>query len=95
MFTKEIFGQRLLEIRKLNHETQTDLAEAIDTVKSRISEIENGKNTTTIEKFALICEHYKVSADYLLGLSDDPKLAAGSEPQCPAASPDDRTQPQE
>ena len=39
-----------------------------------IIEMENGKNTTTIEKFALICEHYKVSANYLLGLSDDPKI---------------------
>ena len=74
MFTKELFGQRLLEIRKQNHETQTDLAEAVGTVKSHVSEMENGKLTTTIERFALICEHYKVSADYLLGLSDDPKL---------------------
>lgn len=74
MFTKEIFGQRLLQIRKEHHETQTDLAEVIDTKKSHISEMENGKNTTTMEKFALICEHYKVSANYLLGLSDDPKL---------------------
>ena len=74
MFTKEKFGQRLLEIRKQHHETQPDLAEAIGTAKSHISEMENGKVTTTIEKFALICEHYKVSADYLLGLSDDPEL---------------------
>lgn len=74
MFTKEIFGQRLLEIRKEHKETQTDLAELIETKKSHISEMENGKKTTTIEKFALICEHYKVSADYLLGLTDDPKL---------------------
>ena len=74
MFTKELFGQRLLEIRKQHHETQTDLAELIETKKSHISEMENGKKTTTIEKFALICEHYKVSANYLLGLSDDPEL---------------------
>ena len=74
MFTKELFGQRLLEIRKQNHETQTDLAQVIDTVKSHISEMESGKVTTTIEKFAMICEHYKVSANYLLGLSDDPRL---------------------
>ena len=25
------------------------------------------------ERIALICQHYKVSADYLLGLTDDPK----------------------
>ncbi|MDE7262585.1 MAG: helix-turn-helix domain-containing protein [Oscillospiraceae bacterium] len=74
MFTKELFGQRLLELRKQNHETQTDLANIIASGKSHVSEMENGKMTTTIEKLALICEHYKVSADYLLGLSDDPKL---------------------
>lgn len=74
MFTKELFGQRLLEIRKQNHETQTDLAQTIGTVKSHISEMEKGKMTTTLERFALICEHYKVSADYLLGLTDNPEL---------------------
>ncbi len=74
MFSRELFGQRLLEIRKQNHETQPDLAQLLNVSKSRISEMENGKNTTTIEKFALICEHYKVSANYLMGLSDDPEL---------------------
>ena len=74
MFSRELFGQRLLEIRKQNHETQPDLAQLLKVSKSRISEMENGKNTTTIEKFALICEHYKVSANYLMGLSDDPEL---------------------
>lgn len=72
MFSKQLFGQRLQEIRKLNHETQTDLGEIIDVNKSRISEMEHGKQTTTAEKIALICEHYQVSSDYLLGLSDDP-----------------------
>ena len=72
MFSKELFGQRLHEIRKKNHETQEDLAALIDSVKSHISEMEHGKKTTTAEKIALICEHYKVSSDYLLGLSDDP-----------------------
>ena len=72
MFSKELFGQRLLEIRKKNCETQSDLGEAVGMVKSHISEMENGKQTTTAEKIALICEHYKISSDYLLGLSDDP-----------------------
>ena len=73
MFTKEKFGQRLLEVRKQHHETQPDLAEAVGTTKSHISEMEKGKRTTTLERFAMICEYYKVSADYLLGLSDDPE----------------------
>ncbi len=72
MFSKEIFGNRLLELRKANKENQMDLAELLSVGKSQISEMENGKKSTTVEKLALICEHYKVSADYLLGLSDDP-----------------------
>ena len=38
-----------------------------------VSEIERGNRTTSAERIALICEHYGVSADYLLGLTDDPK----------------------
>ena len=72
MFSKELFGQRLREVRIKNHETQQDLAQYLDAAKNSISEIENGKRTTTAEKIALICEHYHISADYLLGLSDDP-----------------------
>ena len=73
MFSRELFGQRLLEIRKQNHETQPDLAQLLNVSKSRISEMEKGINTTTAEKIALICEHYQVSSDYLLGLTDDPR----------------------
>ena len=72
MFSKELFGQRLFEIRKQHNETQTELGKIIGLAKGRISDMENGRNTTTVDKIALICEHYKVSADYLLGLSDDP-----------------------
>ena len=72
MFSKELFGQRLREIRKQQRETQDGLAVVLDVSTSQISEMEHGKKTTTLEKFALLCEHYKVSADYLLGLSDDP-----------------------
>lgn len=71
MFSKEIFGQRLKAIRKEKKETQDDLALILDVGKSHISEMERGNRTTTAEKIALICEHYRVSADYLLGLSDD------------------------
>ena len=72
MFSKEIFGQRLKAIRKEKKETQDDLALILDVGKSHISEMERGNRTTTAEKIALICKHYHVSADYLLGLSDDP-----------------------
>ena len=72
MFSKELLGQRLRELRKQKGETQSDLAAILGLKKAQVSEMENGNSSTTPEKLALICEHYKVSADYLLGLSDDP-----------------------
>ena len=72
MFSKELFGQRILQLRKQHNETQTDLAELLNVGKGHISEIERGNRTTSAERIALICEHYRVSADYLLGLVDEP-----------------------
>ncbi|MBD5152614.1 MAG: helix-turn-helix transcriptional regulator [Oscillibacter sp.] len=71
MFSKQIFAQRLTELRKLHHEKQSDLGEALGVKQTAICEMERGRKTTTAEKISLICRHYHVSADYLLGLSDD------------------------
>lgn len=72
MFNNEKFGERLRELRKAKDEKQDDLAEILGIKKAQISEMENGKKGTTLEKLVLICEHYQVSADYLLGLSNEP-----------------------
>ena len=71
-FNKKVFGERLREVRKQRGEAQTAIAKLIDVTVPQVSDMENGKKTTTVEKMALICEHYRVSADYLLGLTDDP-----------------------
>lgn len=73
MFSKELFGQRISELRKASGETQAVLANQLGIKKNQVSEIERGNRTTSAERIALICEHYKVSADYLLGLTDDPE----------------------
>ena len=79
MFSKELFGQRISELRKKQNETQAALAEQLGVKKNQISEIERGNRTTSAERIALICEHYKVSADYLLGLTDDPEPKYGAD----------------
>lgn len=79
MFSKELFGQRILEQRKKSGETQKILAQILGVGDTQILEIEHGRATTTAERIALICEHYKVSADYLLGLTDDPEPKYGAE----------------
>jgi len=75
MFSKELFGLRLKEARKQCGETQADLGAVLGIQKSQVSEIEKGTASTTVEKVAMICAHYQVSADYLLGLSDQPALS--------------------
>lgn len=74
MFSKELFGIRLREARNRSGEPQTVIANVLGVTTTQISEMENGKKTTTAEKIALICEHYKISADYLLGLKDEKPL---------------------
>ena len=73
MFQKEIFAQRLREARNGANEKQADVAQLLGVKPNQIVEMENARKTTTFEKLCKLCEHYNVSADYLLGLIDDPK----------------------
>ncbi|WP_366460892.1 helix-turn-helix domain-containing protein [Flintibacter hominis] len=59
------------KLRKGRGEQQKDLAEAIGAAQVSISDIENGRKATSFDKLAAICRHYNVSADYLLGLTDE------------------------
>ena len=64
------------KLRKARKEQQADLADAIGVKQSTISDIENGRRTTSFDKLAAISQHYNVSADYLLGLIDEPRPLA-------------------
>lgn len=70
MFHKKDFGSRLRQLRTDNNENQKVLAELLNVTVTQVSDMENGKVSTTLEKLVLICEHYHVSSDYLLGLKD-------------------------
>lgn len=76
MYHKDIFCKRVKKLRKNANEQQKDLADAIGMSQASISDIENGRRTTSFENLALICCHYNVSADYLLGLVDEPRPLA-------------------
>ncbi len=73
MRNQPLFGERLLALRTARGEKQPALAEFLGVSVPQISEMERGKKGTTMEKLTLLCLHYNVSADYLLGLTDDPK----------------------
>ena len=71
MFSKELFAERLLALRKERGEKQEELAQLLGVSRPQVSEMEQGNKGTSLERFALLCEHYNVTADYLLGLTDE------------------------
>lgn len=70
MFEIEKFAQRLRVLRKERGESQQTIAELLGVGVTQVSEMERGKTTTSFERLVLLCEHFGVSADYLLGLTD-------------------------
>ena len=66
-----MIGDRLKEIRKNNDDTQDALAEKLKVSVSTVRSWEQDKSSPSYELLAAICREYKVSSDYMLGLSDD------------------------
>lgn len=62
---------RLLELRKKHNLTQDQLANAVKISATTVSNIESAKNIMSIDIALIIAERYKVSLDWLYGLSDD------------------------
>ncbi len=71
MFSRIEFGEKIRQERMNAGESQKVLADLLGVGKTQISELENGNTTTSFERLVLLCKHYKVSADYLLGLKDE------------------------
>lgn len=65
------FGVRLKELRKGKNLTQQQLADRMSLVKSSISAYEKSAKYPSIEVLVKLCHYFNVSADYLLGLSDN------------------------
>lgn len=72
MLDKELLGARLVALREQRGLSQKTIAELLHVTRTQISDIENGKSGTNLERFLQLCEFYQVSADYLLGITDDP-----------------------
>ena len=78
----DIFAFRVKKLRKQRKLSQKELGEAIGLTAKSICTIESGFRVTTIEKLILLAQFFEVStdypryfgvsADYLLGLKDEP-----------------------
>lgn len=74
MFSKKIFAARIKDLRKKKKATQQDLANLLHVTKTQISDLENAKTTTSIERLYTLAEYFDVSLDYLVGRTDNPQI---------------------
>lgn len=83
METKEVFMNRLTELRKEKGVTRQIAADNLEISRASLEYYEKGLRNPDICVLARIAEYYNVSTDYLLGRSDvqtiDPDKRAASE----------------
>lgn len=64
--------QRMRNLREDHDKTQQNIADILGTSQTMYARYERGANELPIHHLITLCEYYQVSADYLLGLSDQP-----------------------
>ncbi len=67
-----MFAERIREFRKSLNLSQAAFGEKIGRVQQVIAQWEKGSASPDPQTLALICNVYNVSADYLVGITDDP-----------------------
>lgn len=72
MFNKDVLGLRLRTIRKTKNLTLQNVADAIGSTKSALSNIERGAKPASFDLVIALANYYEVSIDYLLGATDFP-----------------------
>lgn len=62
--------RRIRDLREDNDKTQQQIADYLGTSQTMYARYERGANELPIRHLIALCKYYKVSSDYLLGLSD-------------------------
>ena len=62
------FGEKIKNLREDANLNQSQLGKATNMTQRKISYIECGKYEPSIDDIVSLCNYFKVSADYLLGV---------------------------
>ncbi len=65
--------QRIRNLREDSDKTQAEIAEILGTSQTMYARYERGANELPIRHLITLCKYYKVSADYILCLSNKKK----------------------
>ena len=64
------YSKRMRDLREDHDKTQQEIADLLGTSQTMYARYERGANELPIRHLIALCKYYRVSADYLLGLSD-------------------------
>ena len=67
---ENIYVKRIRDLREDLDKTQREIADVLGTSQTMYARYERGANELPIRHLIVLCKYYKVSADYLLGLSN-------------------------
>ena len=67
------YTERIRDLREDKELTQADIARILKTSQSYYAQYENKKRKLPIDHLITLCQFYNVSADYILGLTNEPK----------------------
>lgn len=67
------YTKRMRDLREDHDYKQDTIAKVLEVSQTYYSRYELGKVPLPLEKFIKLCMFYNVSADYLLGFTDEPK----------------------
>ena len=65
------YRQRLRDIREDRDLSQEEVGKVINKSQQGYSHIEHGRAELKIDDLVLLCKYYQLSADYIIGLTDD------------------------
>ena len=66
------YRTRIRSVREDRDLTQTEVGRILNKSQQGYSHIESGRAELKIEDLVALCRFYNLSADYLVGLSDEP-----------------------
>jgi len=67
----DTYCEKIRSLRQNRGLKQSDVAQILETTQQVYSRYENGVNALPIHHLIALCRYYNVSADYILGLTDN------------------------
>jgi len=64
------YAQKIRDLRIDHDLSQAQVAWILGTTKNQVGKYERGEQEMPIKHLLTLCKHYKVSADYVLGLPE-------------------------